>query len=101
MTLRKRASEVHFEVNVCGGGFDVVGSRFLEWKQEPLISRPNRRMFEGKTDVRRLTDRTFDSTEAARRALEHASRPQDDFALAAPVNEEGRAFWIVLAAYEA
>ncbi|WP_442861571.1 hypothetical protein [Burkholderia sp. USMB20] len=39
-------------------------------------------MFEGKREVRWLGNAGFDDTEAVRRALQSASRPQDDFALA-------------------
>ncbi|WP_322025140.1 hypothetical protein [Burkholderia sp. BCC1977] len=101
MTLPKLTHPVHYEVNVCGGGFDTVRDRFQVWKHEPLVSRPDRLMFEGKTEVRRLGDAGLDGTEATRRALQRASRPQDAFALAAHASDDGREWWIVLAAYEA
>ncbi|RQS62510.1 hypothetical protein DID96_31375 [Burkholderia sp. Bp8963] len=100
MTLPKQTHQTHYEVNVCGGGFDTVRDRFRIWKQEPLVSRPGRLMFEGKSDVRPLGTGDFDGTEAARRALQRASRPQDNFALAAHACEDGRELWIVLAAYD-
>ncbi len=59
----KRQPRVRYEVNVCGGGFDSVKHHFTAWKQEPLIYRPERRMFEGKADVRPLGDETFGATE--------------------------------------
>lgn len=76
MTIPKRRPGVRYEVNVCGGGFDSVKSHFSAWKREPLIYRPERRMFEGKADVRPL-DETFGSTEPARgsRCRPRASRP--------------------------
>ncbi|CAN0619902.1 conserved protein of unknown function [Burkholderia multivorans] len=100
MTLPDQPRQTHYEVNVCGGEFGSVRERFRAWKLEPLVSRPDRLMFEGKTDVRQLDGTDFDSTEAARRALELASWPQDDFALAAHAHEDGLELWIVLAAYE-
>ncbi|MGZ2749494.1 hypothetical protein [Burkholderia stagnalis] len=101
MASQEQTPRTHYEVNVCGGGFDTVRDRFVAWKHEPLIARPDRLMFEGKTEVRRLDACCFDGTEAARRALQDACRPQDDFALAAHVHEDGRELWLVLAAYDA
>ncbi|KVN59036.1 hypothetical protein [Burkholderia stagnalis] len=101
MAPQKQTPSVHYELNVCGGRFETVKERFQAWKREPLIARPGRLMFEGKTEVRRLDARCFGDTEAARRALQDACRPQDDFALAAPAREDGRQLWLVLAAYDA
>jgi len=100
MTIPKRRPGVRFEVNVCGGGFDSVKSHFSVWKQEALIYRADRRMFEGKADVRLLGDETFGSTEPARFALQCACEPSDPYALAAPVHDDGRELWLVMAAYE-
>lgn len=93
--------QVHYEINVCGGEFKAVAQKFRMWKQEPLVSRPDQLMFTGKMRVRRLGHGVFNGSEAARHALQQASRPTDDFALAAQAIEEGRCLWIVLAAYEA
>ena len=82
------------------GGFDSVKSHFQEWKSEPLIYRPERRMFEGKADVRPLGDETFGSTEPARFALA-ACVAADTYALAARVRDDGRELWLVMAAYDA
>ncbi|WP_175922917.1 hypothetical protein [Burkholderia latens] len=101
MTIPKRQPGVRYEVNVCGGGFESVKSHFSAWKREPLIYRPDRRMFEGKADVRPLGDETFCSTEPARFALQRACEPSDPYALAAPVHDDGRQLWLVMAAYEA
>ncbi|RQS12333.1 hypothetical protein DIE07_09190 [Burkholderia sp. Bp9002] len=101
MASEKQTPSAHYELNVCGGGFETVKERFQAWKCEPLVARPGRLMFEGKTEVRRLDARCFDGTEAARRALQDACRPQDDFALAAPAHEDGHELWLVLAAYDA
>ncbi|AXF25633.1 hypothetical protein CUJ89_34925 [Burkholderia pyrrocinia] len=99
--IPKRRPGVRYEVNVCGGEFNSVKSHFSEWKQEPLIYRPERRMFEGKADVRPLGDETFGSTEPARFALQCACEPADSYALAARVQDDGRELWLVMAAYDA
>ncbi|KKL35593.1 hypothetical protein WR30_18005 [Burkholderia contaminans FFH2055] len=101
MTIPKRREGVRYELNICGGGFDSVKNRFKEWKREPLIYRPERRMFEGKADVRQLGDETFGSTEPARFALQRACEPADTYALAARVRDDGRELWLVMAAYDA
>ncbi|MDN7491383.1 hypothetical protein CFB40_36075 [Burkholderia sp. AU31652] len=101
MTIPKRRPGVRYEVNVCGGGFDALKSHFNEWKHEPLIYRPERRMFEGKADVRPLGGETFGSTEPARFALQRACEPSDAYALAAQVRDEGRELWLVMAAFDA
>ena len=76
MTIPKRRPGVRYEVNICGGGFDALKSHFNEWKHEPLIYRPERRMFEGKADVRPLGGETFGSTGArGSRCSARASRP--------------------------
>lgn len=81
-TWPKPTHPAHYEVNVRGGGFDTARDRFQVWKHEPPVSRPDRLKFEGKREVRWLGNAGFDDTEAVRRALQSASRPQDDFALA-------------------
>ncbi|MBN3723919.1 hypothetical protein [Burkholderia sp. Ac-20379] len=94
--------DVHYEVNVCGGTFDSVRDRFRAWQHEPLIVRPQRTMFENKDGVKRLDDDTvFDLPEAAQQALRRACTPGDRYALAAPVVDDGRALWLVMAAYVA
>ncbi|SUY08367.1 Uncharacterised protein [Burkholderia pseudomallei] len=69
-------STVHYESNVCGGSFESVLDRFGNWKREPLVYRPERRMFEGKDSVRRLGDEAFDSPDKARRALIRSCAPR-------------------------
>ncbi|MCA8256348.1 hypothetical protein LGM89_24050 [Burkholderia sp. AU31624] len=101
MTIPKRRPGVRYEVNICGGGFDSLKSHFNEWKHEPLIYRPERRMFEGKADVRPLGGETFGSTEPARFALQRACEPSDAYALAAQVRDDGRELWLVMAAFDA
>ncbi|AIO70105.1 hypothetical protein [Burkholderia oklahomensis] len=92
---------VHYEANVCGGSFEAVLSRFGDWKREPLVYRPERRMFEGKDSVRRLGDEAFDSPDEASRALIRSCAPRDRFALAAPIRDDGHHMWLVMAAFEA
>ena len=101
MTIPKRRPGVRYEVNICGGGFDALKSHFNEWKHELLIYRPERRMFEGKADVRPLGGETFGSTGFARFALQRACEPSDAYALAAQVRDEGRELWLVMAAFDA
>src|ERR1700692_1442270 len=59
-------TETHYQINICGGDFQHVKHRFAEWKEEPLIYRKDQRMFEGKTEVRLLSDHVFDNAERAR-----------------------------------
>ncbi|KVD80663.1 hypothetical protein WS62_26575 [Burkholderia sp. ABCPW 14] len=92
---------VHYEANVCGGSFESVLDRFEDWKREPLVSRPERRMFEGKDSVRRLGDEAFDSPDKARHALIRSCAPCDRFALAAPIRDDDHCMWLVMAAFEA
>ena len=76
-------------------------SHFQEWKSEPLIYRPERRMFEGKADVRPLGDETFGSTEPARFALQRACGPPTRMRSRPRVRDDGRELWLVMAAYDA
>jgi hypothetical protein len=94
------ASRIHYQVNVCGGDFQHVRKCFRTWKEEPLVYRKDRRMFEDQNEVRILSGHTFDSTEHARNALRQACRPHDLYALAAEVHDDSRNLWIVMAAYE-
>ncbi|KVN03179.1 MULTISPECIES: hypothetical protein [unclassified Burkholderia] len=94
-------STVHYESSVCGGSFESVLNRFGDWKREPLVYRPERHMFEGKDSVRRLGDEEFDSPDQARRALIRSCAPRDRFALAAPIRDDDRRMWLVMAAFEA
>ena len=91
--------KMHFQVNVCGGDFDDVARRFEQWRHEPLVYRASETMFRGRSEVRKLTEATFDDAEAARHALEERCRPSDDFALAAEVDDGSRDLWLVMAAY--
>lgn len=47
---------VHYATNVCGGDFRNVVECFERWKREPLVFRPGQNMFEGKEEVRRLSE---------------------------------------------
>ncbi|AJY39299.1 hypothetical protein I6G56_28695 [Burkholderia humptydooensis] len=99
--MKMLKSTVHYESSVCGGSFESVLNRFGDWKREPLVYRPERRMFEGKDSVRRLGDEEFDSPDQARRALIRSCAPRDRFALAAPIRDDDRRMWLVMAAFEA
>ncbi|MEX3613313.1 MAG: hypothetical protein VB141_05250 [Burkholderia gladioli] len=91
--------DVHYEVNVCGGTFDSVRNRFRAWQHEPLMARPQRSMFADKAGVERLDDTVFEAPEEVQCALRRACAPHDRYALAAPIDDGGRAFWLVMAAY--
>lgn len=90
----------HYQINVCGGDFAHVQGRFRGWKGQPLIYRKDQNMFEGKNEVRPLSDHPFDNGERARHALEQTCRPQDSFALAAKVDDGERDIWLVMAAFQ-
>jgi hypothetical protein len=90
---------IHYQINICGGDFQHVKHRFAEWKEEPLVYRKNQRMFEGKTEVRPVSDQVFDNAERARAALEQTCGPDDSYALAAAVKDGRRDIWLVMAAY--
>jgi len=89
-----------FQVNICRGDFRHVCESFREWKHDPLVYRPGETMFEGRDEVRMLTQDRYDDSEQARKALQRACRPQDLYALAAEVSDGERGMWIVMAAYE-
>ncbi|KVT44187.1 hypothetical protein I7819_10300 [Burkholderia multivorans] len=90
---------IRYEANVCGGDFSHVRERFATWKRESLIYRPERRMFDGKDEVRQLNDTVYDGPESAQRALAACCRPSDRYALAVQLAAEGRTMWLVMAAY--
>lgn len=89
-----------YEVNICRGDFRHVCESFREWKHEPLVYRRGQTMFEGRVEVRMLTTDRYDDTEQARKALQKACSPRDEYALAAEVSDGERDMWIVMAAYE-
>jgi hypothetical protein len=90
---------IHYQINICGGDFRHVKHRFPERKEEPLVYRKNQRMFEGKTEVRPLSEQVFDNAERARAALEQTCGTDDAYALAAAVKDGWRDIWLVMAAY--
>ncbi|QQC65837.1 hypothetical protein [Paraburkholderia ginsengisoli] len=94
------ANRIHYQVNICGGDFTHVRECFRNWKSEPLVYRRHQRMFEGKQEVRRLSERVFDNGEAAHEALERVCEPGDPYALAAPIRDGERAMWLVMAAFD-
>lgn len=92
---------IRYDANVCGGDFAHVRERFARWKRESLVYRPDRRMFDGKGEVRKLSDEVYDSPERAQRALVEHCDPTDPFALAVRLSTDGRDMWLVMAAYDA
>jgi hypothetical protein len=93
-------AKTHYQINVCGGDFQHVKDCFSAWKGQTLIYRKDQRMFDGKNEVRLLSDQIFDNGERARNALEQTCTPQDSYALAAQVDDGERAIWLVMAAYQ-
>jgi len=57
-------------------------------------------MFEGKQEVRPLSERVFDNGEVAHEALERVCGPRDPYALAAEIHDGERDVWLVMAAFE-
>lgn len=94
------AHKLHYHVNICGGDFAHVRECFRDWKTETLIYRRDQRMFEGKHEVRPLSQRVFDSGELAKNALVSVCGPRDAYALAAEVHDGERDMWLVMAAFE-
>ena len=67
---------IRYDANVCGGDFAHLRERFDTWKRESRIYRPERRMFDGKDEVRALNDTVYDGPERAqRRSSRNARRP--------------------------
>ena len=91
---------IHYQMNICGGDFSHVRECFRNWKSETLIYRRNQRMFEGKQEVRPLSERVFDNGEVAHEALERVCGPRDPYALAAEIHDGERDVWLVMAAFE-
>jgi hypothetical protein len=57
-------------------------------------------MFEGKQEVRPLSERAFNDGEIAHQALERVCEPGHPYALAAEVRDGERDLWLVMAAFE-
>ncbi|KUZ06958.1 hypothetical protein WI28_22805 [Burkholderia diffusa] len=95
---RKR---IRYDANVCGGDFRDVRERFDTWKRESRVHRPERRVFDGKDEVRELNHTVYAGPESAQRALVARCAPADPFALAVRLAAEGRTLWLVMAAYDA
>ncbi|VWB32860.1 hypothetical protein BLA14095_01295 [Burkholderia lata] len=66
---------IRYDANVCGGDFSHVRERFDTWKRESRGHRPERRMFDGKDDVRELNDTVYDARARSRRSSRNARRP--------------------------
>jgi hypothetical protein len=93
-------STIHYQANICGGDFKHVRDCFDRWKQEPLVFRRNLHMFEGKKEVRRVTEHVFANGEIAHSVLAEMCDPHAPYALAAEIRDDGRDLWLVMAAYE-
>ncbi|MEQ5844389.1 MULTISPECIES: hypothetical protein [Paraburkholderia] len=94
------ASKIHYQANICRGDFQHVLECFGDWKRQSLVYRKNQTMFEGKREVRPLTERTFSNGELAHNMLAQTCSPHDSYALAARIRDEERDLWLVMAAYE-
>ncbi|RQS77056.1 hypothetical protein DID96_00865 [Burkholderia sp. Bp8963] len=97
--MKTSSESLRYDANVCGGDFEHVRERFAAWKGESLVYQPERRMFDGKEEVRQLSDAVYDGPESAQRALVAHCDPADPFALAVRLTTEGRDMWLVMAAY--
>ncbi|MBR7991688.1 hypothetical protein KDX08_04440 [Burkholderia cenocepacia] len=99
--MKAARERIRYDANVCGGDFGHLRERFAAWKRESLVYRPERRMFDGKDEVRALNDTVYDGPERAQQALVARCEPSDPFALAVQLSAEGRTMWLVMAAYDA
>lgn len=52
--MNEPKERIRYDANVCGGDFSQVRERFDTWKRESRVHRPERRMFDGKDEVREL-----------------------------------------------
>ncbi|MFP3585139.1 hypothetical protein SCB29_16080 [Paraburkholderia sp. SIMBA_055] len=93
-------NRIHYQSNICGGDFAHVLECFRDWKSQTLVYRRNQRMFEGKQEVRPLTERVFPDGEIAYEALAQICDPRDPYALAAEIRDGERDVWLVMAAFE-
>ncbi|AXF10757.1 hypothetical protein CUJ91_22720 [Paraburkholderia graminis] len=93
-------NRIHYQSNICGGDFAHVLECFRDWKSQTLVYRRNQRMFEGKQEVRPLTERVFPNGEIAHEALAQICDPRDPYALAAEIRDGERDVWLVMAAFE-
>jgi hypothetical protein len=91
---------IHYQANTCGGDFAHVRECFRDWKSQTLVYRRGQRMFEGKQEVRPLTERVFANGEIAHEALARVCDPRDAYALAAEIHDGERDAWLVMAAFE-
>ncbi|RQZ20580.1 hypothetical protein DIE15_00420 [Burkholderia sp. Bp9031] len=57
---------MRYDANGCGGVFSHVCERFATWKCESPVYRPERRMFDGRNEVRELKHAVYAGPERAR-----------------------------------
>ncbi|MGF6552914.1 hypothetical protein [Paraburkholderia youngii] len=91
---------IHYQANICGGDFAHVRECFSNWKSETLVYHRHQPMFEGKREVRPLSERVFDNGEVAHNTLASVCSPRDEYALAAEIRDGERDVWLVMAAFE-
>ncbi|HEX7933151.1 MAG TPA: hypothetical protein VF573_08765 [Paraburkholderia sp.] len=91
---------IHYQANICGGDFSHVRECFRDWKSQTLVYRRDQRMFEGKQEVRPLTESVFANGEVAHEALAQVCNPGDAYALAAEIRDGEREVWLVMAAFK-
>ncbi|MGR3907456.1 hypothetical protein Q3A80_10415 [Burkholderia sp. SR8] len=99
--MNEPMERIRYDANVCGGDFSQVRERFDRWKRESRVYRPERRLFDGKDEVRALNHTVYAGPASAQRALVARCTPSDPFALAVQLAAEGRTMWLVMAAYGA
>ncbi|RQR30884.1 hypothetical protein DIE23_19290 [Burkholderia sp. Bp9143] len=99
--MNEPRERIRYDANVCGGDFSHVRERFDIWKRESRAHRPERRMFDGKGEVRGLNHAVYAGPESARRALVARCATSDPFALAVGPAADGCILWLVMAACDA
>ncbi|NPT60824.1 hypothetical protein [Paraburkholderia elongata] len=93
-------SGFRYQANICGGDFQHVRDCFVEWKRQPLVYRQSQPVFEGKEEVRPLSDSAFGNGEVAHTVLTQVCDPRDPYALAAEIRDGEHDMWLVMAAYD-
>lgn len=75
--MNEPKERIRYDANVCGGDFGHVRERFDTGKRESLTCRPERRMFDGKDEVREPNHTVYAGPQralAARRPIHSRSR---------------------------
>jgi len=77
IAMNEPKERIRYDANVCGGDFGHVRERFDTGKRESLTCRPERRMFDGKDEVREPNHTVYAGPQralAARRPIHSRSR---------------------------